>query len=295
MMAKRFLSWPFLLGAALVVTVAFLLFRRCRWCVIHMKGNAFAPISVYTVTNNMKKPELLRLARSVARAGGHLRVIYIPCERIGRMPIGYGAKITYFARVLASHSENDIVCFVDAFDVLFAGPLSGMLETYHDMVGRDADRVVFSAEPWCWPTGAPYEDYCPRYPSDDKERYRFLNSGVYMGRCGTLRRLFADHAHTLTGAIDDQGWFGARYLDGLTVPNPVIVLDHRCRLFQNLIGHNLQDHFDWDGPARRWRNRSTGTVPYVLHGNGPTESRKLLFDQLAPPLESMAEKETNPQ
>ena len=78
--------------------------------------------------------------------------------------------------------------------------------------------------------------------------------------------------------MDDQAFFGTRYLEG----NHNIVLDHHCRVFQNLIAHSVEHDFVWDESAHRWRNRHTGSLPFVLHGNGPSSSRELLFDVMGP-------------
>ena len=86
-----------------------------------------------------------------------------------------------------------------------------------------------------------------------------------------LRDLIEKNRESLRPPLDDQAWYGAHYL----AKDSVITLDHDCRVFQNLIGRTVDD-FEWqDG---KWRNKSTGSTPVVLHGNGPTESRWLLFN-----------------
>jgi hypothetical protein len=99
-----------------------------------------------------------------------------------------------------------------------------------------------------------------------------------MGPCGTFVRLVQDHRASLSEPVDDQAWFGAHYLSN----KYPIVLDHSCQIFQNLIGRSVDVDFEWDDTLHRWRNTTTRTTPSVLHGNGPAESRELLFDVMGP-------------
>ena len=238
-----------------------------------LPGPVFRPLSVYTVSNTLDKPELHRLAQSVARAGGHLRVVFIGSTPIGRMPIGHGAKIFCLLHAIEAHAPEDLICLLDAFDILLVGDLQEMVNEYRKIVADRPPTLLFGAEPWCWPTDPPYEAYCPSYKSGENERYRYLNAGAYMGPCGALRSLLEAHRDRLSRHMDDQAFFGTCYVEG-----DAIMLDHSCRIFQNLIGHDAERDFEWVEAVGRWKNRHTGSYPFVLHGNGPADSRRLLFD-----------------
>lgn len=266
-----------------VVAVAIVVARRrsrppCERHVVLMDGPEFSGLYVYTVTTTMDHSGLHRLAGSVARAGGRLRVVHVPGDRIGRLPVGYGPKVLRMAECCACHADDDLFCFVDAFDVLVAAPLTEMVAAYRALA---PGRLLFGAEMGCWPVYAPYDEYCPRFESQTPpQRYRFLNSGGYMGPCGLLRDLVRRHGDRLQPPpVDDQAFFGGCLLDG-----EAITLDLECRVFQNLIAHGVPGDLEWDAAAGRWRNRHTGTTPLVLHGNGPASARELLFDVMGPPL-----------
>lgn len=67
------------------------------------------------------------LAHSVSRAGGRLCVLYAPGDTIGFMPKGFNSKILRVYEALADAPADEIVCVVDAFDVLFTGSMKELL------------------------------------------------------------------------------------------------------------------------------------------------------------------------
>ena len=66
--------------------------------------------------------------------------------------------------------------------------------------------MVFSAEASCWPD----KNLAEHFPEVDTP-YRFLNSGSYIGRAGSLLELFKD---SILDEDDDQFYCAKKYLSG---------------------------------------------------------------------------------
>ena len=92
--------------------------------------------------------------------------------------------------------NNDIILFTDAYDVFYADDLETITERY---LGFDC-KVLFSAELYCWPD-ANIENQFPESPT----KYRFLNSGTFIGRVGELKRMLS--TNWITNAADDQLYY----------------------------------------------------------------------------------------
>lgn len=231
-------------------------------------------IHVYTITNTLDKWEIDELRNSIEQHGGTLNVIFTT-DKIGRPPVGYGPKIMRLYEAIVDRPDGDIVCFVDAFDVLFGAPISELRRKYLSM--NLGNKVLFSAEysTSCWPTAPPYEKLCSRYNVKDGE-YGYLNSGMLIGTCKGIKDIIESRWQSINQGIDDQGWYAETYLT-----TKKIVLDVRCELFQNLVG-DQKDHLEWDPERRRWKNKLTGSYPVVFQGNGDGGTRAFLFETIGP-------------
>jgi len=110
-------------------------------------------------------------------------------------------------KFIRASDENDLLLFVDAYDVVFVRSPEDFLSTMDDVIsGLDTIRVVYGAETNCWPFlhphyqncpelgmgyshGRPRDNYvCKNYPPSPTA-YRFLNTGAVVGTAGALRAL----------------------------------------------------------------------------------------------------------
>jgi hypothetical protein len=155
----------------------------------------------------------------------------------------------------ANPSEDELVCFVDGYDVIQFGDLDE-IETKFKSFG-DIDLVV-SAEVFCWPS--PWMAHLfPEVPT----KYRFPNIGMYIGKWSALKKMLEWDTYRI--AFDDQGYFHDFYLRQKLIK---VVQDHDCILFQNCVFVPWTE-FEWH--QRRPVNLEKGTRPCFFHFSGKSD------------------------
>ncbi|XP_050683668.1 procollagen-lysine,2-oxoglutarate 5-dioxygenase isoform X2 [Leptidea sinapis] len=153
----------------------------------------------------------------------------------------------------AAHSSN-------CYDVIVTGGPKDILDRFL----RSGQRILFAAEPFCWPEAS----LADRYPPGG-EPSPYLNSGGFIGHLEEVWELL--NAKPAKKAADDQLHYTQLYLDPHLRKNLRIGLDHTSSIFQNLNGalSDVQLRVNVTWPVVD--NVSTGTRPLVLHGNGPAK------------------------
>lgn len=168
---------------------------------------------------------------------------------------GGGHKINLVRSHIQTLPNEDLVLFVDGYDVLFTDNIHSIKERFD---GFDCD-ILFAAEKSCWPEPT----MAPQFPMTPMP-YKYLNSGVYMGKVARLNHFFSE---VVANGQDDQLWTQKRYLgaNGLNVK-----LDHEGYIFQ------CDDEVSYDG-----QQISNGMCcPCIYHGNGGDDA-KARFNSLA--------------
>lgn len=168
---------------------------------------------------------------------------------------GGGHKINLVRSHIQALPDEDLVLFVDGYDVLFTDNIHTIIERFN---GFDCD-ILFAAEKSCWPEPT----IAPQFPMTPTP-YKYLNSGVYMGKVARLNHFFSE---VVANGQDDQLWMQKRYLgaNGLNVK-----LDHEGYVFQ------CDDEVSFDG-----QQISNGMCcPCIYHGNGGDDA-KARFNSLA--------------
>lgn len=147
--------------------------------------------------------------------------------------------------------DDDIILFVDGYDVVFCDDLPTIAERF---LGFDCD-ILFAAEKECWPS----PDLAELFP-ETENRYRFINSGLYIGRLSKIRQF-------LQGGIldeeDDQNFIHTKYISGSGVN---VLLDTEAYVFQCDDDIMVSD--------KRLINLHTNTSPCVYHGNGGRDAKE---------------------
>lgn len=147
-------------------------------------------------------------------------------EDIKRKP-GGGWKINLLKEALTPYKDDTkkIVLFTDGYDVIFANDLDEIFRRFQ----KTNARVLFGAEPYCWPD----PQLAPKYPEvvDGK---RFLNSGMYMGYIPEILKLL--ERDNVEDSDDDQLFFTKAYLDEDFRNGIQFKLDHKSEIFQNING-----------------------------------------------------------
>jgi len=244
-----------------------------------------------------------------ARAHG-IDVVVLGAGRTAYYPERLNFKIQVVRDYAWAIGPEDIVMHVDAWDTLITADADAIVAAYTALERADPARfdgkVLFNAERggfWCW--GYPGDGECtvayetkllPSYVHPPSSRFRYLNSGVYIGRASTIRALY--------GALDDgsflpeysphtdQWWVQERLLgafgDGSGARNDraPIALDSGCALFLTTFELDCRDctapgRIDWVATgaelvtgggdvsgAVRIKTVPFDTYPAVLHFQG---------------------------
>ena len=189
--------------------------------------------------------------------------------------------------------KQDLLLFVDAFDVLFMGNTEEIIDTYLNM---HSPKLLFGAECGCWPrTRACFSRYPP-----SPTRYRYLNSGTWIARMENAVYLIEElmlRAGKGEAAYiaNDQRLASDMYVSG----KMNVKIDHYAQLFQSMhatlgpplpycnpiedlvyepetVSSNMSDYggynniqFRENGGRNVFKNRRTGgTRPLIFHMNG---------------------------
>ena len=170
---------------------------------------------------------------------------------------GGGHKIVMIQEYLAKLPANDVVLFTDAYDVFYQFDLDTITRRYMDM----NNEIIFAAERECWPDNG-MASWHPTSHTD----YRYLNSGCFIGRVGSLMELFAE---AIEQDDDDQLYIQRRWLQNQE--NHSVRLDVEGYIFQC---HETEMIIS-DGMLY---NPATFCYPAVYHGNGGSQAKSTFND-----------------
>jgi len=199
------------------------------------------------------KPEVEQLINSCDANGLAIEVF-----GLGE-PFTLDNKLRHCMAFIENLPDDDVAMFVDAYDVLLLAGEEKILDAFLSM----NEPIVFSGEAKCHP----YKQVAAKYP-ESPTKFRYLNSGSYIGYVKDLKRVFAAMLPIPPGS-DDQALF-TLYM--LYHPGE-IAIDYYCKLFLTL--HRVADQqVKFDLNRRNLRFRTTGTYPCLAHGNGK-EGQKL--------------------
>lgn len=149
--------------------------------------------------------------------------------------------------------ENDVVVFMDAFDVYFCGDKSTVLKRYKEM----NKPIVFGGEPSCYPDDTKQK----LYPTTNSF-FRFLNSGLFIGRVKELKDCMNNFSHEFIDEINDQLWWTNKFLER----QDIIELDYNNHLFLNCVWLREIEVVCNEGKVI-FHNKT----PLFIHGNGPSK------------------------
>jgi hypothetical protein len=178
---------------------------------------------------------------------------------------GYIDKIIAIDDILKNHLDNDIICFIDAYDVLVNQSLDYLLEkfSYYDC------ELLIGAELNCFPEN--YKDMYPNFNNIDpniNNKYKYVNSGGYIGYKYSLDVLFKwktyDEIYNICTKGGDQSYFTEYYISH---HSDKIKLDNECLIFQNL---HWVDWNDLSFENGKLKNNILNVKPCFIHFNGGT-------------------------
>ena len=177
-----------------------------------------------------------------------------PMDSLGGMP-----KIQLINEYLATVKEEVVVLFMDGYDTFLADSPQAILERFTQM---EAD-IVFGAESECWPL----PENASLWP-DTGTPYRYLNSGLYIGKAKALHD-FISQSQDGSSNNDDQLYCQNRYLNNKTPWK--VKLDTEAYIFQN----HEPDIRVVEGQL--W-NDKTSCCGCIYHGNGGDDAKSFFID-----------------
>ena len=212
-------------------------------------------LHLFTYCTNKEKVELLEKTTKLKNIS--LTILYEPQSEYK----GYVSKILKIKESISSIPTNDIICFVDAYDVLsFVDNETEIIDKFKEY---NCD-ILIGAELNSYPYG--YDD---KYPpiEDNPTNFKFVNSGGYIGYQFALVQLY--HWKTESEIIEicndggDQTYFIQYYLAHCFSGNCKI--DYLQKIFQNMF---LVSWYDFVIKNGRLYNSVLDQYPCFIHFNG---------------------------
>ena len=136
--------------------------------------------------------EVINLGKGVKWEGGDMKTQ------------GGGHKINLVKEYLKDKRDSDIFIFLDGYDTFLFDNVDEILYRYKEW----GAKAIFSSERFCFPD----EGLAPALKAlntNTQTPYQYLNSGMYIGRIGRLKELFAEE---LQNSDDDQLYVQKQYL-----------------------------------------------------------------------------------
>jgi hypothetical protein len=150
--------------------------------------------------------------------------------------------------------DNDLVLFVDAFDVLI---LADKQEIVSRFLALDVPMLM-SMEMNCWPS----KTTAPFHPPTASP-FKYINSGSYIGWVEAVRRWLDAFDETLLSGTSDQAAIHKLFIKN----SSFYALDHWCTIFLCLYQVPFNAVFI-DVVNRQINCIYTNSSPCVLHANG---------------------------
>ena len=184
---------------------------------------------------------------------------------------GYQDKLFYMRDAIKDISSNDIICFVDAYDVIAYGSEDELVSKFKE---HNCDFLI-SCEANCYPG-----EFSDKHPIlNTKSVYKYINSGTYIGYQHAIHEFLnwksVDEIKQYCREGTDQYYLMSYFLEYYKTKR--IVLDYGQTIFQVMYGISWHDFEIADG---RVYNTILKTMPCFLHFNGESNLTHISADIL---------------
>ena len=232
-------------------------------CHSKSRYDAFLDYNVHPITIGTDHSKCEKLLRSGAKHGIQFENIGKDIEWVGGDIVnstGGGQKINILRDYISKLPGDDIVFYCDGYDVFIVDHLDEFLYRYAEF----NHKVIFAAEQYCWPVDNAEEQKAlvSKHFTDLDTKYKYLNSGVFIGRVSELKKIFKD---PIENDGDDQLYCQEQYLS----QNYDMVIDTDCYMFQC----HETDVYPRKGLLF---NPNTRCYNLLYHGNGGKEAKQKL-------------------
>ncbi|KAF0977321.1 hypothetical protein FDP41_003974 [Naegleria fowleri] len=252
-----------------------------RMVPMNVLGEEFYAITIATKINE----NACKLIYSALRNGINFNILGFGMEQF---TLSQKIDIT-FEEIEKVKNPNAILMFLDAYDVVVLQHAEAIVSKFlNKFQGYSA---VYNAEMNCHPFGVVEsakkrwggDPYCLSQYPPSPNRFRYLNSGAFIGRQSALldlyKKILALPQDIKEDLFDDQGMTAYVWL---TQARDYLTLDYRGDLFLSLLevqAHEFKVHNKNDPPSREedvaathadfWLKFKTHhNYPATLHGNG---------------------------
>jgi hypothetical protein len=223
-------------------------------------------IHIFALYSDLTK--IIFLKESAEQCGINLTLIFIPKWK------GYADKITTMKRVICDVPDNnDIICFIDAYDVLVFSDETEIVEKFLSF----NCNLVISSELNCYP-----EKYKKQYdeiiykPNDDETdkpiqkvstQFKYVNSGGYIGYKHAIYDLLywkeEEEMRIICQEGGDQNYVTEYFLEHMK--DSKCCLDMKQRIFQSFY---KVEFGEFEMIRGRIHNKILNEYPCFSHFNG---------------------------
>jgi hypothetical protein len=180
---------------------------------------------------------------------------------------GYVDKIITMQKILEDVPDDEVVCFIDAYDVVAFCDNSELLQKFK---AYDCD-LVLSGELTCYPEKykSTYDDIYASANAVLPSNFKYVNSGGYIGYKRAIADLLAwkplDEIHAICEKGGDQNYFTEYFLAFGADAAKKLKIDVAQNIFQSM---NKIEFGDFEFVDGRLRNKILDTTPCFAHFNG---------------------------
>ena len=213
----------------------------------------FNKLTIITFATDVNKLEYLKKSANLFNVEIH----YI----INKTWNGYYSKITETNNLLSKMNDQDLVLFIDAYDVIVNSFYDEILTKFYEY-GCD---ILLSSELNCFPDI--YKEKLDNINENNETNYRYINSGGYIGYVKDIKKIFKwkdqNEILKICEKGSDQAYFIEFFLENYNKIN--IKIDYKSIIFQCM--HLVS----WDEIVfhkGRMYNNILEVYPCFIHFNG---------------------------
>ena len=170
---------------------------------------------------------------------------------------GGGHKINLVKKYLSDKKDSDVFLFLDGYDTFLTDRIDEIISRYIEF----SHSIIFSSERFCWPDER-HGSELKALNTDQSTPYQYLNSGMYIGRVGELKKLFNA---PIENYEDDQLYVQKQYLKG------------ECDIVCDVEGYMFSTHEPKISKNNgQLFNPVTNCYTCAYHGNGGDDAKEVL-------------------
>jgi hypothetical protein len=215
-------------------------------------------LHIFTLGNNVNEMECLK--KSAVK--NNVNINYIIFDKWN----GYVDKIIHMQKAIQDIPDDDIVCFIDAYDVLVFSDENEIIEKFKEY---NCD-LLLSGELNCYPgeNKYRYDNLYGKLRLEKMTNFKHVNSGGYIGYKRALKALYEwkslDEIREISNLGGDQNYFTEYFLNHGIDQNKV-----KIDMFQQIFQSMYKIHFEGiEFINGRLYNNILKVKPCFVHFNG---------------------------